>query len=856
MVTDFIKKYRTLLVVCAVLVIGVAVTAVILSGGNGEVTSPDRLIATYIPADGKAVSTVFDSADYGYKAPEIGGSLKVTNTKQTEAVIYIDSGSEISERKIGQGETVIGLSDYSTPVSVSFLIDGSYYISSFGAFEKVTGDESVTGKTVVMISDLSDSEKENTEFLYPFRWQTNGHKFTTSASLVFSSSKDGEMIIENDKSDDIICGGVRCKTPLWDYRITDIFSDFSENGYCYINAKTVNEKPVDKTALYIDTPEKLDYVTDDGKLILADGTASVNITGKLPLGKLIVTEPVVLTVSGEVSVSDMILFETEKSGTITVDTTKNSVPLGEKISFGAENTDIIWKGTDSISPEAAEKYMSYRSYNGMKADINLGGIGENRVASGSIGGFTVSVDGKYLEIITRYTDKLDLSDAEFNITLEKDGEFSVIEDGGDYYVKVLDKNGAAFGYKVNTVRDNYNLPVISITTDDGEEVYMRNEYVTGGFSIDYNGYGDYADITDVDVNIRLRGNSSLKLPKSPYKIKFDKKTSLFGLEKNKEWVLLANHVDRTLMRNTVAMNMAAHLDNMLFIPSSHLVDLFVNGEYVGVYSISEQIEIKDGRLPGESDSSEIDADYLLEIGGDNIPTYFGTNLFLTSFKYHIEIKDPDYDVVSEEQFNYIENYFKETDEAIRNLSGYEEYIDVDSLIDWFILNEFSYNVDGTFRRSGFMMKLKGDKLYWASPWDYDYAFGNFIMDGHGYKEWICLGNAYTDGYVDEYGDPYIKENWMDYLLTDKNFTDKLKARWEEVGEALYDTAVSTIDESERFIGISAEDNFTVWENCFGVSIQFEPYRVIELRNYEEHLEYLREFIDNRYAWMDETIGNM
>lgn len=855
MIKEFFYKYRILLAVCAVLVVGASVAAVVLADGGGAEIKPDRLLATYISADGKTSLTVFDSLTSEYDFSENEGSLKITNTKESEAVIYIESGSEITERKLAKGETLISLSEFDAPLSVSFMIDGGYYVSSFGVFEKAVSDEGIAGKSIDMICDIS-AEEESIEFLYPFSWKTNGHSFTTSAKLVFRSELDGKMTIDNKDSDDIACGGVYCKTPLWNYSITNIFADFSESGYCFIDAKTVNGKAVDKTSVYIDSSEKLSYTADGGKLILPEGVASVSLAGELSIEKLVVSEPITLIISGEIFVSDRITVETEKSGTITIDTAGNSVPLTEKIEFNAKNADIIWKGTDSISPETAEKYMSFGSYNGIRADKMLGGDGENRITSGSVGGYAFNTDGTYLDIIIRYTDKLDLSSAQYNISLTADGDFEVTENDGEYYVTVTDKNGKTYGYKVNVKYDDYALPIISITTDDGEDVYMRNEYVTGGFSIDYNGYGDYTDISDADVNIRLRGNSSLKLPKFPYKIKFDKKTSLFGLDKSKEWVLLANHIDRTLMRNTVAMNMGAVLDNMLFVPSSHLVDLFVNGEYVGVYSISEQIEIKDGRLPGESDSSEIDTDYLLEIGGDNIPTYFGTNLFLTSFKYHVEVKDPDYDVVSEEQFNYIDDYFDKTDEAIRNLSGYEEYIDVDSLIDWFILNEFSYNVDGTFRRSGFLMKLKGDKLYWASPWDYDYAFGNFVMDSNNYEEWICLGNYKTDAYTDEYGDPYIKENWMDHLLKDKNFTDKLKARWEEVGEELYNTAIKTIDESEALIGISAEDNFTVWNNCLGVSLQYEAYRITEMKTYGEQVEYLRDFVNNRYAWMDETISDM
>ena len=98
------------------------------------------------------------------------------------------------------------------------------------------------------------------------------------------------------------------------------------------------------------------------------------------------------------------------------------------------------------------------------------------------------------------------------------------------------------------------------------------------------------------------------------------------------------------------------------------------------------------------------------------------------------------------------------------------------MIDWFILNEFSYNIDGTFRRSDFIMKKKGGKLYMATYWVYDYAFGKFWRDSFGFDEWICFGNENTKD------DNYIWDNWMRYLLTDDKFKTQLKSRWEQVGE--------------------------------------------------------------------------
>ena len=123
------------------------------------------------------------------------------------------------------------------------------------------------------------------------------------------------------------------------------------------------------------------------------------------------------------------------------------------------------------------------------------------------------------------------------------------------------------------------------------------------------------------------------------------------------------------------------------------------------------------------------------------------------------------------------------------------------------------------------------------------------MDSDAYSEWICLGNSKTDA-----SDEYIKTNWMDYLLKDSNFKKQLKNRWNEVGLSLYNKAMETIDENEKLIGPSAEENFKLW-NCLGVKLQYEKWATANIETYEEQVQYLRNFISNRYKWMDATINS-
>lgn len=400
------------------------------------------------------------------------------------------------------------------------------------------------------------------------------------------------------------------------------------------------------------------------------------------------------------------------------------------------------------------------------------------------------------------------------------------------------------------VEKTYYLPVVSIETENHQPVVEKDEKMKGSFSLDYKGTVSYTNVEEVPMTIKGRGHSTWKLDKKPYKIKFDEKLSLFGLTEAKEWVLLANHADKSLIRNKLAFDVGNVLDNVLFTPHAYNVDLYVNGEYMGVYTLVEQIEVKEGRVPGEKDSSEPDTDYLLEIGSEGEETNFGSNVFHSLLYIYIEVKNPDADVLTEEQYDYVEKYVEAADRAVIKLDGYEEYIDVPSLIDWFLLNELSYNIDGTFRRSDYLLKKKGGKLYMATYWDYDYAFGNFWRDSQDFDEWICLGNENT---VD---DKYIKENWITHLLEDPNFTTQLKNRWEEVRGRVYQAAMASIDDAEKNVFPSAEHNFERWPEILGNKIQYENKNCAVIGTYQGQLDYLRDFVKKRYEWMDKSINAM
>ncbi|MBR6559116.1 MAG: CotH kinase family protein [Clostridia bacterium] len=420
----------------------------------------------------------------------------------------------------------------------------------------------------------------------------------------------------------------------------------------------------------------------------------------------------------------------------------------------------------------------------------------------------------------------------------------------DCVFTVKNVDGKETRYKVVLKYGENTIPVVCIDTKDGKDIVTKEYYVDATISIDTAGVDGwylsegFEDLEPTSMLIKGRGNSTWNWEKKPYKFKFDSKVSILGLEKSKKWVLLANYSDYSLMRNYITMESAKVLSNQLSPFSQYPVNLFVNGEYRGVYSIGEDHNVGTGRIELSDNNGLPDTSFLLEIGGyDEDEDILDKTVLYTSLVRWCSIESPEDDEITQEQADFIIDYINRTDAAVVALSNYEDYIDVDALIDWFIANELFYNLESCFNRSCFMTKEPGEKLKMGPLWDYDLAMGNLYNDFGRYDIWACLAQ--------EYG--YIYDNWMCYLMDDSTFRAKLRTRWDEVKDELLDTAIGLIDRMEETLSSSAEYNFTVW-NILGTRVVApQPKSIVNLKTYEDNVKYIRDFVTNRWNWMDNNI---
>ncbi len=522
----------------------------------------------------------------------------------------------------------------------------------------------------------------------------------------------------------------------------------------------------------------------------------------------------------------------------------------------APRASLAWRGGDVPFSYEVAMYMNVASFNGSEPAYEgdrLGGEGKREISG-----------------VKLYKDK--------NKKTEADGECTVIgnvitvyypydfgygnvdkayidlvtADGGTYEIKgavdldsqrlitVTDGDGKERVYRLNAERRSYGIPILSIDTASGKDIASKTVYERATMTLDGETYA---------MNVRGRGNASWRIfPKHAYRLKLDEKASVLGLDSNRDWVLVSNYADPSLIRNCVASDMAKTLDGLGFTPTHKAVDLYVNGKYQGIYMIAEKIEDAGDRVdlgdPIYGDDGKLeDFGFLLEFGWDyDSENVYGKDYFNTTYCKRVYVKEPEITEAKNSTYKYIYNYITAVDKAISEGGDWQSLIDVDSWVDWFIVNELTNNTECVFYRSLYMYKPAGGKLTAGPIWDYDMAFGNHLDDIKDYEGWVSVDSTYG----------YLYKNWMYYLLRDEYFVSLVKARWEEKKEVLLKTALDSVDANAAVIKNAQKNNFAVWPKVLKYQIGVSTASTL-VHTWEGHLDYIRDFVNMRYQWMDERL---
>ena len=349
------------------------------------------------------------------------------------------------------------------------------------------------------------------------------------------------------------------------------------------------------------------------------------------------------------------------------------------------------------------------------------------------------------------------------------------------------------------------LPVLYLDTDGGEQIVSKTEYLAATLEV-WDGEAGLGE--PLVCSVRGRGNTTWTWPKKPYLVKLDKKESLLGMNKHKRWVLLANFMDKTLMRNLVAMKVSS-MTSLDWTPSCKPVELVLNGKHVGSYLLIEQVRVDKNRVPvtemtPEDDSGEaVTGGYLMECDFhyDNEVQWLDHHGRCNKFQEGIPfaVKYPDPEDITQSQLSYIKQYIYDTAEAIYGPDfkdpekGYAAYIDVDSFIDYWIVYEVMGNLALSNPGSIFCHKDRGGKLKAGPCWDFDWGVLSFYT----------APKAKT-------GLLHRQAMWYARLFEDPVFLERARARYQELLPKL-ETVPEYMESLRKTLSASAKLNFRMWD---------------------------------------------
>ncbi len=382
-----------------------------------------------------------------------------------------------------------------------------------------------------------------------------------------------------------------------------------------------------------------------------------------------------------------------------------------------------------------------------------------------------------------------------------------------------------------------------------------------------------------NIGIEIRGESSQWFEKKSYGIETwdreynDADYNLAGLPEEEDWVLYGPYSDKSLIRNKLIYEISNSIG--MYASRTRYVELFINDKYQGLYILMEKLKRDKNRIDiSKLENSEIDEElisggYIIKIDKSDMEdgSYTDYNSFQSQFdvfgnengdkRINFNYEYPKPGEIHANQKNYIKNYFYEFESSLASnnfkdpINGFRKYIDEDSFIDFFILNELSNNVDG-YRLSTYLQKDRNEKLVIGPIWDFNLSFGNAdYCGGERYDVWCFKFNERCLG--DYWNVPF----WWNRLLEDEKFVDKLKGRWNQLRlNILSDNNILTlIEEQYSFLNNETDiinRNFNKWK-IFGIYIW--PNSFIG-NNYYEEIDFLKNWIKERTKWLDESINNL
>lgn len=381
------------------------------------------------------------------------------------------------------------------------------------------------------------------------------------------------------------------------------------------------------------------------------------------------------------------------------------------------------------------------------------------------------------------------------------------------------------------------IPRIVIETKDHQAIKDRETEIPAKLQI----WGENSPESEVmELTIRGRGNTSwTDMPKKSYKIEFLNKQSMLGMPKDRDWALIANYADKTLMKNYLMYHLSAEL-GAYYAPRCEFVELYLNKEYLGVYLLTETIKIAKQRIniPENDNSYIVEIDARLRDGDQVVFSHIirGDSL---KFKWHFNFQIHRPQNASQQVLDTIENHIQSFETYLTNIQENQDnhvnqWIDIDEYVKHYWVQEFSKNPDADFKTSVYFSWIKNDVIKMGPVWDFDIAFGGHVWKNViDTKQWLIK-------------DVY----WNHFLFQDSVMKQALLSYW-HTNESIFSNTLNIVDSIQNILQYAAINNFKRWNILQSTESVFHSFSYL---TYEDATNDLKEWIKKRISWIDSELA--
>lgn len=353
--------------------------------------------------------------------------------------------------------------------------------------------------------------------------------------------------------------------------------------------------------------------------------------------------------------------------------------------------------------------------------------------------------------------------------------------------------------------------------------------------------------SNVDIRLRGRGNSTWLFgeDKRPLRLRFESPQSLLGSPYSaRDWVLISNHFDLTLMRTYLAFYLASMLEGMDWSPSAKFVHLYINGEYVGIYQVSDERDIQPGRMQLVFNEDPTISEYLFEL--DGVAFYHGihgVDSFIVDDRSY-DIRFPRNEMLTPDHVEYVRSFVESVTDVLqtRDYDAIRAIVDIPSFVDFYLVQEFFKNID--IGLNSVFMQIRGQgedrRLYFGPVWDFDRSAGNMYY-------W----------YTAEHLHAAVRNHFFRYLVTTPEIFAHISDRWNEISSNQVSQMVARAEYYFYNYGEVFDrnfDTFPLWDTVPLWMTRMIPSHLHEIDNWTDQMDHMLYWFEGRVWWLNQFFG--